>query len=208
MLLTQCIFHQQQGCHNVTKTDEDGVILYYVERSNPKAPHTCTRYAWSTVGYPTLFISQDNSSCECEYDLNKEEYTNSSKPGPPHSVNITGKNFSLAIVFMRLIEFTVDTKKANSYTVFNVTKYCDTSNIMSKVEFNSSELMWNLTTEKSTLAKDNKDYALTASMKADNDSHFNFKINVSCTPLLKWYLIAYYQCILTKAFDFLHDGPV
>ena len=101
-------------------------------------------------------------------------YTASQAPG---SVNITGTEsyFSLAIVFLRLIEFSVNTKKAKSYTAFNVTDHCDTSNLTSKLELSSSKLMWNLT----------EDNALNASMKADNHSYFNFKINVSRTPLLK-----------------------
>ena len=154
--------------------------MYYVERSVKNATRpSCTRYAWSTVGYPTLFISHDNSLCKCEYDLDNNTYTANQTEG---SVNITGteSRFSLAIVFLRLIEFSVDLKKAKSYTVFNVTDHCDTENLMSKVELNSSELMWNLT----------EDHALNASMKADNTSNFNFKINVS---LLQSNLITYHK---------------
>ena len=121
------------------------------------------------MGYPTLFISHENSSCQCKYDLNSSEYTSAQSPG---SVNITGTDsqFSLAIVFTRLIEFVVNSKSAHSYTVFNVTENCNDSNSRSEVDLNSNTLKWNLTSNNSTL---------NASMKADNDSQFVFSINVS-----------------------------
>lgn len=97
-------------------------ILYYVERpyTNDSA---CTRYAWSTVGYPTLFISQDLTKCDCKYSLNETEYLKNKSSGV--KINGTGSYFSLAIVFTRLIEFHVDSKKPKSYTAFNVTDACD-----------------------------------------------------------------------------------
>ena len=143
------------------------VILYYVERgsTNVKA---CTRYAWSTVGHPTLFISQDNSSCECKYDIDHDNYMANQTPG---SVNVTGTNsyFSLAIVFTRLIEFLVSSKKAESYSKFNVTEVCselDNPYNINPMNLTSKDLNW-------TLSKDQ----LKATLKSESD--FSFTINVS-----------------------------
>ncbi len=75
------------------------------------------------MGYPTLFISQDLTKCDCKYSLNEAEYTKNKTSGV--KINGTGSYFSLAIVFTRLIEFHVDIKKANSFTDFNKTEACD-----------------------------------------------------------------------------------
>ena len=114
-------------------------ILYYVER--PYINDTaCTRYAWSTVGYPTLFISQDLTKCDCKYSINKTEYSTDKSSGV--KINGTGSYFSLAIVFTRLIEFCVDAKKAPSYTDFNETLACEDQN--SSLNLSDGTLDWRL----------------------------------------------------------------
>jgi hypothetical protein len=65
-------------------------------------------YAWSTVGFPALFLSQSFDSRNCStgsFEVQSEsEYVNSQAYG---SLNIAGagSDASLAIVFRRLIQF-------------------------------------------------------------------------------------------------------
>lgn len=62
-----------------------------------------TNYAWSTVGFPTLFLSQtfDSRSCK-DVSLNEEDFIKSQEYG---SVDIPGadSNMSMAVVFRRII---------------------------------------------------------------------------------------------------------
>ena len=135
-------------------------ILYYVER--PYINDTaCTRYAWSTVGYPTLFISQDLTKCDCKYSINETEYLTDKSSGV--KINGTGSYFSLAIVFTKLIEFHVDAKKAASYTDFNETLACEDQ--YHSLNLSNGTLDWRL----------DDDYTLVGS-KADI---FSFTIKVS-----------------------------
>ena len=63
-------------------------------------------YAWSSVGFPTLFLSQsfDSLNCSNSFNISESDYITSQSF---HSVNISGAgtNNSLAIVFRRLIEY-------------------------------------------------------------------------------------------------------
>lgn len=153
----------------------DEVILYYVERESHDV-RACTRYAWSTVGYPTLFISQDNSSCECNYHINTDEYTANQTLG---SVSITGTDsyFSLAIVFTRLIEFLVSSKQAESYSKFNVTEVCselDNPYNINPMELTSKDLNWTLSGDE-----------LKATLKSE--SNFSFTIKVSLVNKMRYF---------------------
>ena len=149
------------------------LLLHYAERCNPKVTG-CMRYAWSTIGYPTLFISHDRSSCKCEcnYDIDESAYTANQTHG---SINITGTDsyFSLAIVFTRLIEFQVDPKKAKSFSVFNATSACDseTESVegLKSVKLSSEELVWTLS----------DDDTLVADLESGNSSEPLLTIKVS-----------------------------
>ena len=156
ILYCNCEFHLQD-CTNKNRLDK---VLYYVERPyiNDSA---CTRYAWSTIGYPTLFISQDLTKCDCKYSINESEYLDNMTSGV--SINGTESYFSLAIVFTRLIEFHVDSKKAMSYSDFNVTKACEDQ--YGSLDLSDDTLDWILD-EDDTLV--------------GNASDFSFTINVSC----------------------------
>ena len=65
-------------------------------------------YAWSTIGFPTLFLSQSFDSRTCSNGsfsvLNESDYLTSQRYG---SVEIAGSDSptSFAIVFRRLIKF-------------------------------------------------------------------------------------------------------
>lgn len=62
-------------------------------------------YAWSTVGFPTLFLSQNFDAKDCsDVSINKKEFINYQTYG---SVDIPGadSNVSIAVVFHRLIQY-------------------------------------------------------------------------------------------------------
>jgi hypothetical protein len=94
----------------------------------PRSPgdHVTMNYAWSTVGFPTLFISQSlsrNCTNESFRMTNENEYMDSQAFG---SVHIAGSdsNASVAIVFRRLIEFEGNKKwDFNSSETLNETLY-------------------------------------------------------------------------------------
>ena len=159
----------------------DEVILYYVESATSNVT-ACTRYAWSTIGFPTLFISQDSSSCECEYDIDIDEYTTNQTSG---SVNITGTKsyFSLAIVFTRLIEFVVSSKNAESYSKFNATEVCselDNPYDINPMELTGEDLNWTLSGDQ-----------LKATLKSE--SNFSFTINVSLINKISSFFASIYS---------------
>ena len=85
-------------------------VLYFQTAKhspNTSAPTVRMHYAWSGVGYPTLFLSQTNDSRDCNdsfHIVNDAAFLDSQSFG---SVNITGAGTtnSLAIVFRRLIEY-------------------------------------------------------------------------------------------------------
>ena len=128
----------------------------------------CTRYAWSTVGYPTLFISQDRTKCDCKYSINESEYVENLSPGSV-KINGTDSYFSLAVSFTRLIEFQVDAKQAKSNTDFNTTKACDSLgedvDLYNPLDLSDETLDWMLADDGSTLV--------------GNYSDFSFSITVS-----------------------------
>ena len=84
-------------------------VIYFQTSSRDPHDHVQMNYAWSTVGFPTLFLAQsfDSGSVNCTKNLkilNETEFLNSQAYG---SLNIAGagSNASLAIVFRRLIVF-------------------------------------------------------------------------------------------------------
>ncbi len=157
-----CINFHLQDC--TIKNQINETIFYYVERPYINGL-ACTRYAWSTVGYPTLFISQDMTKCDCKYSINEREYQENQTSGV--MINGTGSYFSLAIVFTGLIEFQVDTKKAPSYTAFNVTKACEDQ--YDAMDISNDTLEWSLVGGDTLVGND-----------VDNTSRFSLAIKVSC----------------------------
>lgn len=82
-------------------------ILYFQTSTRDQTHPVRLNYAWSTVGFPTLFVSQsfDNRTCQSgSFSVDVTEYEKHQQYG---SVDIAGSGsvFSLAIVFRRLIRF-------------------------------------------------------------------------------------------------------
>lgn len=74
-------------------------ILHFQTRSSSSVR---TNYAWSTVGFPTLFLSQNFDEENCSDVCLTEDFIQSQEYG---SVYIPGadSNISMAVVFRRLI---------------------------------------------------------------------------------------------------------
>lgn len=76
-------------------------LLLHFQTSSSRSVRT--NYAWSTVGFPTLFLSQTFDSRSCKnVSLNEEDFIKSQEYG---SVDIPGadSNMSIAVVFRRII---------------------------------------------------------------------------------------------------------
>ena len=101
-------------------------------------------YAWSTVGYPTLFISQSNGTRNCSKETfrvnNLTQYLDSQAFG---SVYVTGSesDAAVAIVFRRLIQFSGG-KKAKAAGAFDPSLAADNSTQYSSVDLDNEMIQW------------------------------------------------------------------
>ena len=82
-------------------------VLYFQTSTRSTTRPVRMNYAWSTVGFPTLFLSQSFGARNCSkssFSVNASDYERSQKYG---SVRVAGagSEASLAIVFRRLIRF-------------------------------------------------------------------------------------------------------
>lgn len=88
-------------------------------------PDDLLHYAWSTAGYPSLFISRtprnNNTSENCLSNFHVKDYTSFMATQQPGSVSIDGTstNFSFALIFKSLIEFKVSAKKLQGAEAFD-----------------------------------------------------------------------------------------
>jgi len=105
-------------CGNVGKC-VDGQLNYFRATGQNDSLH----YVWSTVGYPTLFISRSAfvNSSDCTSSIHVNDYSEFKNHQSPGSVSIDGakSNFSFALVFKSIIDFQVDSKKLPTTSAFN-----------------------------------------------------------------------------------------
>lgn len=96
----------------------DGQLNYFRATGQNDTLH----YAWSTVGYPTLFISRSGvvNTSNCNSAIHVTDYSEFKNHQSPGSVKIDGaiNNFSFALVFKTIIDFPVDKKKLPSTGAF------------------------------------------------------------------------------------------
>ena len=100
---------------------KDGTLNY----ARATGPDDVLHYAWSTTGYPSLFISRspwsNNTSENCLSNFHVLNYTSFNATQQPGSVSIDGTstNFSFALIFKNLIEFKVSAKKLQAAGAFD-----------------------------------------------------------------------------------------
>ena len=99
----------------------NGTLNYF----KATGPDDVLHYAWSTTGYPSVFISrspQSNSTntkdCVSNFHVNYANFASNQQPG---SVSIDGAltNFSFGLIFKSLVEFKVSTKKLPAAGAFH-----------------------------------------------------------------------------------------
>ena len=101
-------------------------------------------YAWSTLSYPTLLVSQTSGSeCNCSgLHYNETEFVDGQLAG---SVGVPGSNGGsvVALIFTRLVEFSVDRNNADASNVFNATEADNLQSYnYSSTSLDSSNLTW------------------------------------------------------------------
>ena len=116
---------QYNYCGNKTGDCANGVngTLNYLRATGPD---DVLHYAWSTVGYPTVFISRSPghhkynvNNCVSSFRVNNyQKFMSDQEPG---SVSIDGvsSNFSFALIFKNLVEFKVNPKKLPAVKAFD-----------------------------------------------------------------------------------------
>ena len=154
MLLQSCWHTSTYGVTNST----DGVVGNTTDKGEMRMPpvlhfQTWSRdphnpvvmnYAWSTVGFPTLFISQSNGSNNCSRETlritNLTEYVDSQTFG---SVFVAGSHgdAAVAMVFRRLIEFDGG-KKAKADDTFDSSKAAENSSLYHNVYLDNDAIDW------------------------------------------------------------------
>jgi len=89
-------------------------------------PDDVLHYAWSTVGYPTVFISRSSlDSIKNKNDCTSNFHVNNYKEFLTHqtagsvSIDDVTDNFSFALIFKSLVEFKVNTKKLPTTSAFH-----------------------------------------------------------------------------------------
>lgn len=95
-------------------------VLHFQTWSRDPQNPVVMNYAWSTVGYPTLFLSQSQGENGCtnkSFYTNLEEFLANQTYG---SVHVAGSDSdaAVAIVFRRIIGFDGG-KKAKASSIFN-----------------------------------------------------------------------------------------
>lgn len=118
-----CSHYNYCGNPTYCKDGEDGTLNYL----RATGPDDVLHYAWSTVGYPTIFISRspysnnsnDVNNCLSHFHVhNYTEFRDNQEPGSV-SINGTSTNFSFALIFKSLVEFKVSTRKLQGARAFN-----------------------------------------------------------------------------------------
>lgn len=121
----------------------DNTTLLYYETSAQNSS-SCMHYAWSTLSYPTLLVSQTSGSeCNCSgLHYNETEFVDGQLAG---SVGVPGSNGGsvVALIFTRLVEFSVDRNNADASNVFNATEADNLQSYnYSSTSLDSSNLTW------------------------------------------------------------------
>ena len=123
--------------------DEIPAIVYF--QTATRGNNTVRmNYAWSPVGFPTLFLSQsfDSLNCSNSFNVSESDYIMSQSF---KSVNISGAgtNHSLAIVFHRLIEYNGGAKHYKASDGFDPSKAADFSyNTTYRSTFLNESMEW------------------------------------------------------------------
>ena len=124
VFLTQfCSQMTYYDLENSSRTSFMPSLLHFQTWSRDPRNPVVMNYAWSTVGYPTLFISQSNNTKSCSnetFQANLTEYLDTQAYG---SLYIAGSesDAAVAMVFRRLIEFNGG-KKAKAAGIFNTSE--------------------------------------------------------------------------------------
>lgn len=88
-------------------------------------PDDVLHYAWSAVGYPTVFISRSETTNrkKCLSNFHVNDYTGFISDQEPQSISIDNATtgFSFALIFKTLVEFKVSTKKLQGAGAFDAT---------------------------------------------------------------------------------------
>lgn len=118
-------------------------------------PDDVLHYAWSTVGYPTIFISRsprdavDLNSCNSSFKVNDYQQFMSDQGAGSVSIDGVSSNFSFALIFKSLIEFKVSTRKLPAVKAFNpdLVQNCSidpnaTKDCYHVYDLNSTNLNW------------------------------------------------------------------
>lgn len=119
-------------------------ILHFQTWSRDPHDPLVMNYAWSTVGYPTLFISQSFGAKNCTnqaFHANMTEYEDSQSYG---SVYVAGSesDSAVAIVFRRIIEFDGG-KKSRASGAFNSSEAAnDSSTEYYSTYLDDSSMKW------------------------------------------------------------------
>ena len=119
-------------------------LLHFQTWSRDPHDPVVMNYAWSTVGYPTLFISQSFKSNNCTNETFRANLTEFLHTQDFGSVYVAGSegDAAVAIVFRRLIEFDGG-NKANAKNTFNSSDAANaTSSKYHSVYLNDSSINW------------------------------------------------------------------
>ena len=88
-------------------------------------PDDVLHYAWSTVGYPTVFISRslkdtvNVNNCLSSFKVNNYQKFMSDQESGSVSIDGVSNYFSFALIFKTLVEFPVNPKKLPAVKAFN-----------------------------------------------------------------------------------------
>ena len=144
VFLTQfCSQMTYYDLENSSRTSFMPSLLHFQTWSRDPRNPVVMNYAWSTVGYPTLFISQSNDTKGCSnetFRANLTEYLDTQAYG---SLYIAGSesDAAVAMVFRRLIEFNGG-KKAKAVGIFNTSEAAVNSSQYRSVYLNDESIEW------------------------------------------------------------------
>ena len=144
VFLTQfCSQMTYYDLENSSRTSFMPSLLHFQTWSRDPRNPVVMNYAWSTVGYPTLFISQSNNTKSCSnetFQANLTEYLDTQAYG---SLYIAGSesDAAVAMVFRRLIEFNGG-KKAKAAGIFNTSEAAVNSSQYRSVYLNDESIEW------------------------------------------------------------------
>lgn len=147
-------YHPNQVCskYNYCGDTECNGTLNYAKATGPD---DVLHYAWSTTGYPSLFISRSprnnnaNTSGSCLSNfhvINYESFIATQQPGSV-SIDGTSTNFSFALIFKSLVEFKVSSKKLQGAEAFDpaIAHNCSVSpkeGCYNVYHLNNTDLIW------------------------------------------------------------------